>query len=109
MRKPQPPPPVQELVIGLTSTNPEGLLKRMIDVSVAGGRYLPWDELRRRKPPEGLTSEEWWLLVKLARNGMQRTIPLTGKGGQRLTYAIPDETARYRAGGQAHERAHRRP
>jgi hypothetical protein len=31
------------------------------------GRYLHWDELRRRTPPNGLSSEQWWFAVLLAR------------------------------------------
>ena len=58
---------------------------------MAGSRYLPWDELRRRTPPEGLSTDEWWLATKLARNGMQRALPLHDKDGDQFTYAIPDE------------------
>ncbi len=31
------------------------------------GRYLHWDELRFREPPEGLTVEEWWTTQRWAR------------------------------------------
>jgi Fic family protein len=31
------------------------------------GRYLHWDELRYRTPPDGLTHEEWWAATKFAR------------------------------------------
>jgi Fic family protein len=31
------------------------------------GRYLHWDELRYRTPPEGLSVEQWWLAMKLSR------------------------------------------
>lgn len=42
----------------------------------AKGRYLHWDELRRRTPPPGLTHEEWWLATKLARTGAAQQIAL---------------------------------
>lgn len=31
------------------------------------GKYLHWDELRHREPPEGLTSEQWWAATRFAR------------------------------------------
>ena len=30
-----------------------------------GDRYLHWDELRHRTPPQGLSHEQWWLAEKL--------------------------------------------
>src|SRR6266704_4537070 len=95
MRKPKPPPSINELVNRMvTPHGAEDLFKRILRVSVAGDRYLPWDELRRRQPPEGLTSEEWWVATKLARNGMQRALPLADKQGHSFTYALPDEVLR---------------
>jgi Fic family protein len=88
------PPAIQELVGRLTTADPADFFGRILDVSVTGNRYLPWDELRRRQPPDGLTTEEWWLATKLARNGMQRTLPLVDKDGRRFTYALPDEVLR---------------
>jgi hypothetical protein len=40
----------------------------MLRVNVATERYLPWDELRYRTPPDDLTHEEWWLAIRLARS-----------------------------------------
>jgi hypothetical protein len=44
-----------------------------------------------RPAPEGLTHEEWWLVSKIARNGMERALPLTDTAGSRFSYALPDE------------------
>jgi Fic/DOC family protein len=93
VRKPQPPPTIRELVDVLAKPNPN-IMRRVLGASVAGDRYLPWDELRRRRPPDGLTSEEWWLVTKLARNGMRRTLPLTDNHGGWFGYALPDEVLR---------------
>ena len=47
-----------------------------------GDRYLHWDELRHRPPPQGLSHEQWWLAEKLARRGTSITLPLlSGDGG----------------------------
>ncbi len=55
---------------------------------------MPWDLLRWRPAPEGLTHKEWWLVSKLARVGMKRILPLTDTDGQGFSYALPDEVLR---------------
>ena len=46
------------------------------------GRYLPWDEVRYRQPPEGLTRRQWWLSLATARRAARNELPLLGRGGQ---------------------------
>jgi Fic family protein len=53
--------------------------------------YLPWDKLRYKTPPDGLTHEEWWLTTKMSRQAMQRKLPLTDAKGGSFTYALTDE------------------
>ena len=48
----------------------------------AQGRYLPWDEVRYRQPPVGLTRRLWWLSLSSARRAAQHELPLLGRGGQ---------------------------
>jgi Fic family protein len=55
-----------------------------------GGKYRHWDILRRIDPPEGLTSEEWWAGVKIARMPMLRSLSLYDKEGKPFQYAMPD-------------------
>jgi Fic family protein len=43
--------------------------------TLADGRYLHWDDFRRRPAPLGLSSEEWWLAQKIGRQGARVTIP----------------------------------
>ena len=38
------------------------------------GRYLHWNELRFRPPPEGLKAEQWWLAQKFARSSARAPI-----------------------------------
>lgn len=57
---------------------------RLVDESDAldaKGRYLHWDQVRRRPPPEGLTHRTWWLGFFLARRSGRQRLPLQGKGG----------------------------
>ena len=56
-----------------------------------GGRYLHWEELRHRPPPEGLSKEQWWLGVKWARSQGRRTLPFLDTDGRPFTYILTDE------------------
>ena len=58
------------------------------------GRYLHWDQLRHRTPPEGMTSELWWAGVKHARRGMLKALPLWGKHDRPIQFAMPDPVLR---------------
>lgn len=50
-------------------------------VATPGDRYLHWDELRHRPPPQGLSHEQWWLAEKLARRGTSIPLPLLSSDG----------------------------
>ncbi|HZK15849.1 MAG TPA: Fic family protein [Solirubrobacterales bacterium] len=64
--------------------------------------YLHWDKLRRLKPPEGLSSEDWWLKIKIERRSELRPIPLLDSGddsplfpaGSPFVYGLPDRVLR---------------
>jgi Fic family protein len=74
---------------------PEFFARAMARVQAAGAdSYMPWDRLRWRPAPDGLTHEEWWLISKVARNGMKRFLPLTDTQGRPFSYALPDEVLR---------------
>lgn len=57
---------------------------------LAAGKYLHWDELRRRPAPKGLTHEEWWAAVGLARTGLLQPLPLLDTQGEAFVFASPD-------------------
>lgn len=50
------------------------------------GRYLPWDEVRYRQPPAGLTARLHWFRMAMARRSSSHTLPLLGRGGQPFWY-----------------------
>lgn len=54
------------------------------------GKYRHWDKLRHLKPPADISSEEWWLGVKLARSNMRRTLPLNDAAGLPFSYMMAD-------------------
>ena len=59
-------------------------------VVVERDRYLHWNKLRRLDPPGDLSSEEWWLKIKLARNADMRLLPLKDAEGGSFGYTLPD-------------------
>src|SRR6266581_5542821 len=94
MRKPQPPPPIMDILTEKTR-QPEFLPRALASINTLGAdSYMPWDLLRWRPPPGGLTHKEWWLVSKIARVGMKRMLPLTNTNSRSFSYALPDEVLR---------------
>lgn len=58
-------------------------------------RYLHWDKLQRLRAPRGLTTEQWWLKIKLARSDDFRRLPLTDPNGNAFGYTLPDIVLRH--------------
>jgi Fic family protein len=79
MRFPRQPPDLQKL---LQNTPPE-ILQRVYtgQEPQAADKYLHWEEMRRREPPEGLTQAQWWLQTKLQRNLQRVSVPLVDSTG----------------------------
>jgi len=79
-----------------TAVTPEAAADYVRAVEVARrhapSRYLHWDSIRHRKPPEGLTNEQWWFGIRLLRQ--RRALPLAGVRGEALTCSTPDEVQR---------------
>jgi hypothetical protein len=90
MRKPLTPPNFAKLMSGLSK--PERLLAifKAVSSPTSDGHYQHWDELRHRKPPEGLTHEEWWLGLKMRRQTSNRSIPLKDCRGENFQFTVPD-------------------
>lgn len=55
-----------------------------------GGRYRHWHKLRYLEPPKGLTSELWWLAIKMARSTLLKPLPLLDREGRPFQFAVPD-------------------
>ena len=93
MRIPQTPPSFAKLVIGLKKPDRLVASLQAVRESTCDQRYLHWDELRFRHPPEGLTLEEWWLGLKMHRRSGSRRIPLWDTGGHPFQFTVPDIVA----------------
>jgi Fic family protein len=82
-------PSVTELFEKLATDEAVAALRTSVD-GRTDGRYLHWDKLKRLDPPEGLTAEQWWFKIKLARDDELRPIPLTGPEGASFSYGRLD-------------------
>lgn len=90
MKKPQEPPTFAHL---LAECGAERVGEILLSLPVEGlpDAYMHWDEVRRRTPPAGLSTREWWLALKLKRSGQLKSIPLTDVRGQPFRYALPEK------------------
>lgn len=87
------PPPLRELESRVFSDGEA--VRRVLPLmrstkGLVNGKYHHWDALYRMTPPEGLTHEEWWLGLKLARNSAARPLPLTAAGDAVFTFTLID-------------------
>lgn len=58
------------------------------------GRYLHWDKLRHLTPPQGLTSEEWWAVIKFKRLSSFKVVPLYDNANQSFKFCTPNAVSR---------------
>lgn len=89
MKKPPSPPQWRRLMARHADALPRILTHA--DNPTPDGAYAHWDSLRFRPPPEGLSHEQWWLAVKLARLAQRRVLPFTDQAGNPFVYSMPDQ------------------
>ena len=92
MKAPQTPPAFQDLFDSSDAERLGRVLSAGIRATV-DGKYRHWDNVRQLTPPQGLSLQDWWLGIKLARMGTRRELPITDTSGHRFTYTTPDEAA----------------
>jgi Fic family protein len=90
-----PPPRIEQLSEEIREDSLERFVELMMRGlsagSIARTPYVPWDKLRYLKPPEGMNHKEWWLVTKLARRSVRRTLPFKDTEGMEFSFALPDE------------------
>ena len=93
MQIPARPPTSKEILMSLVQP---GSVDRLVNIIMRGGslphkgEYLHWDKLRRLRPPEGMTAEEWWAAIKFSRSQGRRWVTLKDKNGEKFSYCTPD-------------------
>jgi Fic family protein len=87
MKLPDTAPDFGNLIQGLSVDRLQAIFRHA--TPLPAGRYLHWDELRHRAPPEGLSRQEWWATVMLARTPLLQSLPLLDKNGAPFRFATP--------------------
>lgn len=88
MKLPKSPPGIDLLIDELGSNRAIELFLARPDIK--DSRYLHWDQLSHRPPPDGLSHREWWFVVKSSRQKAQRLTPFADTKGNPFTYSLPD-------------------
>jgi Fic family protein len=89
MRTPRQPKPFAQILADIRPEQLERLIGRQVGPLV-DGRYLHWDQLRHRTPPDGIDHDLWWLGIKLARNALAQPLPLEDQSGKPFTFGVPE-------------------
>ena len=92
MRMPVTPPPMPALL--RTRAERIGDLISSDIGKLPENKYLHWSKLKYVQPPEGFSSEDWWLAVKMARFSARHALPLADKQGR--PFAFSDSGYLYR-------------
>lgn len=90
MRIPQTPPPFEKLMTGLQKPDKLIAIFNAVTSPTCDGRYLHWDEIKFRKPPNDLSHEDWWLGLKMRRRAGHRMIPLEDGKKRGFSFNVPD-------------------
>lgn len=91
MKVPPNPPSIERIFQKISNSkrdNFEAILS--CGTTDSKGRYLHWDQLRHREPPQKLSSDEWWLGVKMARKQSYKKLDLKGKDKNPFVFTTPD-------------------
>jgi Fic family protein len=94
MKIPKKPPLMAEIQANLAPKDFVRLLSR-IEMPTIGEKYLHWDELRFREPPDDLTLHEWWFGLKWSRMAAAVNLPLKDKQGRPFAFTPVDELLRF--------------
>lgn len=93
MQLPEAPPSPADLLKDLSPTRALELLMSRRGTEVEG-KYLHWDEIRRRPAPDGLNHAEWWLFLSRARQATHTALPLHDKEAQPFVFSRSDSLQR---------------
>lgn len=94
MKIPEPPPLFGQILDQLIASGDTDHAVSVLGSNVgpvdSKGRYLHWEKLKYIAPPEGFTSEEYWLATKQSRNSISKKLPFEDKNGNALSFCVPD-------------------
>ena len=84
MKFPKKPPPLERFFRDPSRMFPA--MDKAGEEAARRDRYLHWDELRHREPPEGLSVEDWWFGLKMRRVAQRQHIPLADRKGNLFSF-----------------------
>lgn len=88
MKLPLTPPDLNTLLSKMDGSVLTRVLKSR--AQVLDNNYLHWDEIWRRTPPDELTVESWWAILKLSRHSLYRELPFLSKAGKPFVLAMSE-------------------
>lgn len=89
MVKLPPSPPSVDALMGEVTADLE-VFRKVLAAGRGFDDYAPWDKIRFRPPPDGLTSPQWWVGLKMSRSQQYRELPFEDSEGNPFVYALPD-------------------
>lgn len=84
------PPTFEQLIARLSGPDEFARIMAQVRPLDAKGRYLHWDEMRNRTPPDDLSHNQWWLATSVARRSISRALPLQSTNGQPFHFSNVD-------------------
>jgi len=88
VKKPRTPPTLVSLIQRLGTERVNELLVRGLPDWTDS--YEHWDVLCHKPPPEELSTEEWWFVLKVRRSQNFTPVPLIDTERRRFVYTLPD-------------------
>ncbi|MGA0368372.1 MAG: Fic family protein [Kiritimatiellia bacterium] len=90
MKIPQNPPNVDDVLKSISDFDRMFELILYAEEDLDDRNYLHWDKLRRMTPPEGLSHDEWWYLLKKGRERNKINVPLQDGKGDGFWFSVPE-------------------
>src|SRR5262245_17046433 len=99
MRRPKPPPPYLDFLLGWLKKEPDAVLKQSDPkvaavIRQANDEGWNWEDCSYRAHLSGLQAAELWALVKVSRNAGRRGTPVRGVTGKVFSYHLPGAAQR---------------
>ena len=94
MKIPPSPPNIEAFLADVMQQADAAQLIKLLSLDFGAcderGRYLHWDKLRFAIPPHGLSTEEYWFVIKTARNKLAKKLSLIDQQGKPMQFCVTD-------------------
>ena len=94
MKIPPSPPNIEAFLADVMQQADAAQLTKLLALDLGAcderGRYLHWDKVRFVVPPYGLSTEEYWFVIKMARNKLAKKLSLTDQQSKPMQFCVTD-------------------